>query len=193
MTPGAVAWLARAAGPRAAALLLGAVCVAWAATPAVAVGWWDLALAVAIAGVAAGSLRLFLAEVPRPEDEFFLPLPVRAWLAFLSVLRLPPWEEIAVAALVLLEVLHAARPWHTAALGAATVAYLLAAHVAESGAEPGRLLRGQAKVLIAGACLLAIGAGAAMLPGTGPGAGSALLRVLAAVAVIAAAALVLPA
>lgn len=193
MTPGEVASLARAAGPRAAALLLGVVCVAWAATPAVAVGWWDLALAVAIAGVAAGSLRLFLAEVPRPEDEFFLPLPVRGWLAFLSMLRLPPWQEIAVAALVLLEVLHAARPWHTAALGAATVAYLLAVHVAESGAQAGRLLRGQAKVLIAGACLLAIGAGAAMLPGTGPGAGSALLRVLAAVAVIAAAALVLPA
>jgi hypothetical protein len=183
----------RAARPRAAALLLGAACVAWAAAPAVRPGWWNLALVFAVAGVAAGSLRLFLAEVPRPEDGFFLSLSARAWLAFLGALRLPPWEEIAVAALVLLEVVHPARPWHTAALGAAVVAYLLTAHVAESGADPGRLLRGQAKVLIAGACLLAVGAGAAMLPPVGPGAVSALLRVLAAAAVIAAAALVLPA
>ena len=56
----------------------------------------------------------------------------------------------------------------------------------------GRLLRRQAKLLLAGACLLALGAGFAMLPAAGPGAGSALLRVLAAAAVIAAAALVLP-
>jgi hypothetical protein len=56
-----------------------------------------------------------------------------------------------------------------------------------------RLLRRQAKVLAVGACLLALGAGAAMLPATGQGAGSSLLRVLAAAAVTAAAALVLPA
>jgi hypothetical protein len=180
-------------GPRVAALLLGAACVAWAASPAVRSGWGTLALILAIAGVAASALRLFLAEVPRPEDQFLLSPPARAWLLFLTALRLPPWEEVAVAALVLLEALHPARPWHTAALGAAAVAYLLTVHVAESGAAPGRLLRGQAKVLIAGACLLAIGAGTAMLPGTGPGAGGALLRVLAAAAVIAAAALVLPA
>lgn len=185
--------IARAAGPRAAALLLGAACVAWAAAPAVRAGWGNLALALAAAGVAASSLRLALAEAPHPEDEYVLPLPTRAWLVFLRALRLPPWEEIAVAALVWLEVLHPARPWHTAALGAAVVAYLLTVHVAESGVAPGKLLRGQAKVLIAGACLLAIAAGAAMLPPTGPGAASALLRVLAAAAVIAAAALVLPA
>jgi len=92
-----------------------------------------------------------------------------------------------------LEVQHPARPWHTAALGAGLVGYLLATHIAESGAAPGRLLRRQAKVLLAGACLLALGAGLAMLPAAGPGAGSALLRVLAAAAVIAAAVLVLPA
>jgi len=72
------------------------------------------------------------------------------------------------------------------------VAYLLAVHIAESGAPAGQLLRRQAKVLVAGACLIAVGAGFAMLSATGPGASSALLRVLAAAAVIAAAALVLP-
>jgi hypothetical protein len=189
----AVAAAARAGGPRIAALLLGAASVTWAAAPEVPAGWWGLALALAVVAVAASSLRLFLAEVPDPENSYFLSPLARAWLLSLRVLRLPPWEEIAVAAVVWLEVLHTARPWHTAALGAALVAYLLTVHVAESGAAAGRLLRGQAKVLIAGACLLAIGAGTATLPTTGPGAAAALLRVLAAAAVIAAAALVLPA
>jgi hypothetical protein len=108
------------------------------------------------------------------------------------VLRGLPWEEIAVVALLWLEVQHPARPWHTAALGFGLAAYLLAVHIAESGAPAGPLLRRQAKVLLAGACLLALGAGFAMLPAAGPGAGSALLRVLAAAAVVAAAALVLP-
>lgn len=181
------------AGPRIAAVLLGAACVTWTATPPRHGGWASLALTVSIIAVAASSLRLALSEVPEPEDGYFQPAGIRAWLWFLSVLRLLPWEEIAVVMLAWLEVMHPARPWHTAALGAGLVAYLLTVHVAESGAGPGRLLRGQAKVLIAGACLLAIGAGAAMLPAPASGAGSALLRVLAAAAVIAAAALVLPA
>ena len=131
--------------------------------------------------------------MPQPEDTYFLPAPVRAWLIFLAALRLLPWEEIAVAGVLWLEVQHPARPWYTAALGAALVAYLLTVHIAETGAAPRRLLRRQAKVLLAGACLVALGAGFAMLPVAGPGAGSALLRVLAAIAVVAAAVLVLPA
>ena len=182
-----------AAAPRLAALLLGAACVGWTATPLLHSGLAGMALAVTATIDTAGALRLALLEVPEPEHDYFRSAPVRAWLVFLGVLRLLPWEEIAVVALIWLEVLHPARPWHTAALGAGLVAYLLATHIAESGAAPGRLLRRQAKVLLAGACLLAVGAGFAMLPATGAGAGSALLRVLAAVAVVAAAALVLPA
>ena len=53
-------------------------------------------------------------------------------------------------------------------------------------------LRPQARVLGLGAALLALGAGAGMLPAAGPGAGSALLRLVAAGALIAAAGLVLP-
>jgi hypothetical protein len=188
-TAGAVA----AAAPRLAALLLGAACVTWTATPLRHSGLAELALVVSIAAVTASALRLALSEVPQPQDEYLLPAPVRAWLVFLAVLRLLPWEEIAVVALLWLEVLHPARPWHTVALGAGLVAYLLAVHIGESGAAAGRLLRRQARVLAAGACLLALGAGFAMLPAAGPGAGSALLRVLAAAAVVAAAALVFPA
>ena len=83
------------------------------------------------------------------------------------------------------------RPWHTAILGAALVAYLLATHLAESGASP-RALRPQRRVLAAGVVLLALGAGAGMLPAISPGAGSALLRLLAAAALITAGGLVLP-
>ena len=181
-----------AAGPRLAAVLLGAACVVWTAVPPRHTGLAALALVVAIIAVVAGALRLALADVPQPEEGFFPTAPIRAWLTFLAVLRGLPWEEIAVVALLWLEVQHPARPWHTAALGFGLVAYLLAVHIAESGAPPGRLLRRQMKVLLAGACLLALGAGFAMLPAAAPGAGSALLRVLAAAAVVAAAALVLP-
>jgi hypothetical protein len=181
-----------AAAPRLAAVLLGAACVAWTAVPPRHTGLAALALVVSIIAVVAGALRLALADVPQPEDGFFPSAPVRTWLTFLAVLRGLPWEEIAVVALLWLEVQHPARPWHTAALGFGLAAYLLAVHIAESGAPAGRLLRRQAKVLLAGACLLALGAGFAMLPAAAPGAGSALLRVLAAAAVVAAAALVLP-
>jgi len=102
-----------------------------------------------------------------------------------------PWEEGAVLAIVWLEVLHRSRPWHTAVLGAALIAYLLATHLAESDASPG-VLWPQVRVLAVGAALLALGAGAGMLPAAGPGAGSALLRLVAAGALIAAGALVLP-
>jgi phosphatidylserine synthase len=181
-----------AAAPRLAAVLLGAACVAWTAVPPRHTGLAAVALVVSIIAVVAGALRLALADVPQPEDGFFPSAPIRTWLTFLAVLRGLPWEEIAVVALLWLEVQHPARPWHTAALGFGLAAYLLAVHIAESGAPAGRLLRRQAKLLLAGACLLALGAGFAMLPAASPGAGSALLRVLAAAAVVAAAALVLP-
>jgi hypothetical protein len=183
--------MGRAAAIRAAVILLGAGCVVWATAPPAHKGLANLALILAISGVAGGALRLVLAGVPVPEDAFLLPAPVQAWLRFLGILRQVPWEEGAVIGLVWLEALHLSRPWHTAVLGAALVAYLLATHLAESDAAPGTL-RPQVRVLALGAGLLALGAGAGMLPAAGPGAGAALLRLVAAVALIAAAALVLP-
>jgi AcrR family transcriptional regulator len=176
---------------RGTAILLGAGCVVWATAPPVHRGYADFALFLAILGVAAGALRLALAAVPVPEDNYLLPAPRRVWLWFLQTLRLVPWEEGALIAILWLEVLHPARPWHTAFLGAALIGYLLATHLAESGASP-EALRPQVRVLAVGAGLLALGAGAGMVPAVGPGAGSALLRVVAAAALIAAAGLVLP-
>ena len=163
----------------------------WATVPSVPKGFADFALFLAILGVAAGALRLALAAVPVPEDNYLLSVPLRAWLRFLETLRLVPWEELALIAILWLEVLHPSRPWHTAVLGAALIGYLLATHLAESDASP-KALRPQVRVLAAGAALLALGAGAGMLPASGPGAGSALLRLVAAGALIAAAGLVLP-
>jgi hypothetical protein len=175
----------------AAAVLLGAGCVAWTAPPLVHTGLANLALILAIAGVAGGMLRLLLGGVPVPENTYLLPGPLRFALWFLDTLRRVPWEEGAAVAIVWLEVLHHSRPWHTVVLGVALIAYLLATHLAESGASP-TALRPQVRVLAVGAAVLALGAGAAMLPATGPGAGSAVLRLIAAVALIAGAALVMP-
>ncbi len=181
----------RRVAARLAAVLLGAACVAWAAVPLPPRGPAGLALALAILGAAAGALRLALSAVPVPEESYLLPAPLRLWLRFLETLRLLPWEEGAVIGVVWLEVLHPSQPWHTAVLGATLVAYLLATHLAESDASP-RALRPQRRVLAAGVVLLALGAGAGMLPAISPGAGSALLRLLAAAALITAGGLVLP-
>ena len=195
--PGAAATargsLLSVAGPRLAAVLLGAACVAWSAAPPGHGGWPEVALIVAIIAVTAGGLRLALADVPEPDDAYLLSGWMRSWLNFLALLRTLAWEEIAVAAVLWLEVQHPARPWPTAALGAGLTAYLLITHIAETGADPARMLRRHAKLLAIGACLLALAAGFAMIPAATPGAGASLLRVLAAAAVIAAAALVIPA
>ena len=180
-----------AAATRVAPVLLGAGCIVWAAVPPAHSGYAGFALFLAILGVAAGVLRLALATVPEPEESYLLSGPVRAWLKFLGTLRLVPWEEGALVAILWLEVLHPARPWHTAVLGVALIGYLLATHLAESGASP-EALRPQIRVLAAGAGLLALGAGAGMIPAVGPGPGSALLRLVAAGALIASAGLVLP-
>ena len=187
------AGIASAAGSRLAAMLLGGACVAWTATPFLHQGLAQLALWVAIVAVVAGALRLAFADVPQPEDQFFVPGYQRAWLTFLALLRTVAWEETAAVAILWLEIQHPVRAWHTAALGAGLLAYLLATHIAESGAEAVPLLRRHWRLLVAGACLLALAAGFAMIPASAPGAGSAVLRVIAAVAVIAATALVLPA
>jgi hypothetical protein len=180
------------AAPRVAAALLGVACVAWSAVPLPGGAWPLLALVIAAAGVALGALRLALLEVPEPEEAHFLSLPAQTWSVFLTMVRLPPWEEIGCACVLWLEVLHPSLSWHTAILGVVLLAYLLTVHIAESGAVFAGLLRRQARVLASGLCLLALAAGATVLPAASPGAGAEALQVLAAVAVIAAAVLVLP-
>jgi hypothetical protein len=179
--PGTRALIAWAAG------LLGAACVAWSAAPPGHTGMAKAALVLAIACAAMGALRLPLARVAVPGG-IFVSLPLRIWAGFLQLVRRPPWEEGTVLMVLWLEILHPARPWHTAALGAALVAFLLAVHLSESHAPP-RVLRPQARMLAAATFLLAAGAGAAMIPAGGA---ADWLRVIAACAAVAAAALVVP-
>ena len=153
---------------RAAAFLIGAGCVVWATVPQVHKGLADWALFLAIVGVAAGALRLALTAVPVPEASYLLPAGLRVWLSCLETLRKVSWEEGALIAILWLEVLHPSRPWHTAVLGAALIAYLLATHLAESAASLSAL-RPQIRVLAVGVGLLALGAAAGMLPEAGPG------------------------
>ena len=87
--------------------------------------------------------------------------------------------------------LHRSQPWHTAVLGAALMAYLLAVHLAETDASPA-VLRPQVQVLAVGAGLLAWARARGCCPRPGRPGRSALLRLVAAGALIAAAALVLP-
>jgi uncharacterized membrane protein YczE len=174
-----------------AAILLGVACTVWSTLPEIHKAGPTFLLILTISCVAGSALRLSLAWIPLPDETYLMAAPMRGWLRFLRSIRLPPWEEGAAITIIWLELLHRSRPWHTFVLGAALIAYLITVHLAESGASPATL-RPQVPVLAVGACLLALGAGAGMLPATAPGAGSALLRVVAAIAVIIAAGLVLP-
>ena len=185
-------WRATIATAGAASLLAGA-CVAWAAIPLRPGRSAGTALFLAVALAALGVLRLALAYVPAPGEsgDRYVSGPERIVARLLLLLRLMPEEEGAVLAVLWLEVQHPARPWHTAVLGALLVAYLLAVHLDESGATP-RTFRRQAPLLAVGACLLAAGAGAAMIPAVGTGTGPDWLRVLASAAAVSAALLVVP-
>jgi len=180
----------------AAAGLLGAGCVAWAAAPVSAGGpVAPLLTALSAACVAGGIGQLAADRVPPPGPGSYRGMPGR--LAGWALLRLRqlPWAEGTTLGALALELLHPARPWHTAVLGAALTGYLLATHLAESGTARGAataVLRGQAAVLVAGLGLLVLAAGSAALPSAGTGAAGAWLRVAAAVAAVLAGGLALP-
>ena len=58
----------------------------------------------------------------------------------LALIRALPWAEFLLVALLALEALHRARPWHTGVLGLALLGYLLAVHLAETGGSAGALV-----------------------------------------------------
>jgi hypothetical protein len=176
---------------RAGAALLGVVCVLWAVLPWRATSIAPAVAAFAFLAIVMSALRLLVGWLPRPEHEFLVSLPMHAWITLHGVLRGLPWEEIVVVTVVWLEALHRPGAWHTGVLGLVLIAYLLAAHLAESN-SPARALRPQVRVLIIGACLLAASVGVGLIPAA-TGSGGAVLRVVACLAAILAAALVLPA
>jgi hypothetical protein len=174
----------------AAAGLLGTACCAWAAWPLTGT-LSEVLLVVAAVLVLADLIRLAGAGLPLHQVDAFsgLGLRVARWV-YTLISEVPAAEGAAVAVLIC-EAAHRSRPWHTGLLGAALMCYLLATHLAESRARL-RVLRPQLPALAAGLGLLILGVGAALIPAAAPGVASGLLRVLAAVAAIAAGALALP-
>jgi hypothetical protein len=174
----------------AAAGLLGAACCAWAAWPLVA-GWETALLVLAAVLVTADLIRLAASGLRVDRVDDFSTGPLRLLRRGVGVIGGLPAAEGAAVAVLALEAVHSSRPWHTGLLGAALLCYLLATHLAESRA-PVRVLRPQLPALAAGLGLLILGVGAALVPAAAPGIASGLLRVLAALAAIAAGALAFP-
>jgi hypothetical protein len=175
-----------------AAGLLAAAAIGWAAYPVHGGGRGTrIALTCAVATGALSVARLALAGV-RPTDVPFLASVGRHavdWL--LEAVSVIPWTEGMLIAVLALEALHPARPWHTGLLAVALLAYLFAVHLAETHAGPGAL-RPQLPLIAAGLGLTAIAVGAAALPGRPAGPLALLAGGGTAVAAVIVAALVLP-
>ncbi|HEY7142989.1 MAG TPA: hypothetical protein VH637_01980 [Streptosporangiaceae bacterium] len=172
----------------AAAGLLAAACVSWAALPPRA------GLSTAAVVLAAGCALLTVARLASgtalPGPSVYLPALVRAGRALLLMLRSVPWAEGMVIAVLAAEAAHPSRPYHTGVLGAGLLAFLFAVHLAESDTPP-RLLRPQLPLIAAGLGLLVLATGASLLA-VPAGTASAWYRVLAVIAAVLAGALALP-
>jgi hypothetical protein len=170
--------------------LLTAALISWAALPGRPGTGPRLALICAgIAGLGALA-QLALTGIPLAVDPVSS-LPERSLARLGLSLQAIPWAEILIVAVLVLEVQHPARAWHTGLLGVALLGYLFAVHLTETGA-PGRVLRPQLRVLAAGVALLALAVGAAAVPTLPSGAASAVVRVIAIVAAVVAGVLVVP-
>ncbi|MGO8887244.1 MAG: hypothetical protein ACLPUO_06115 [Streptosporangiaceae bacterium] len=198
-TPDAAIRLAPSASPSrggaarrwTATALLASAIVAWAALPLTGGAAGTRPALVGAAACGALSLLQLAIGPPRFTESVFTPLLLRAADQTRKIVSAVPWPGVMIIAVLALEALHPSRPWHTAVLGAAIVAFLLALHLAETGPPP-RVLRPQLPLLAAGAGLLAISVGAAALPSAGGGLAATALLALAAGAAVIVGALALP-
>jgi hypothetical protein len=175
-----------------AAALLTAAVIAWSAFPLGAGGRGTrVALIAAVVAGLLGVAQLVVISVPPLRSADLSTILERNADRLLGFIRGAPWAEIAVVAVLALEALHPARPWHTGLLGVALLGYLLAVHLAETRARPA-VLRAQLPVIAAGIGLLALAIGATTLPGLGAGQAGTTVRIIAIVAAVAAAGLAVP-
>jgi hypothetical protein len=175
---------------------LAAGTIGWAAAPVDGAGGGARpALIAAVGGAVLGAAQLGVrmlagrAVLTHRSAELYVPPVVQAWQRAWAGIDALPWQQIMIVAVVVLEGLHRSRPWHTAVLGLVLLGYLLAVHLAETGARPS-VLRRQLALIATGLGLAALSAGAALLPAAG--AGSGWLSAIAAVAAVIAAGLALP-
>jgi hypothetical protein len=171
---------------------LAAAVTAWSALPLHTGGAGTRIAFIFTIAVAALSMgRQAITAVPRLADRDLSTFAERFAEAMLDVLRLAQWAEGVIVGALVLEALHPSRPWHTALLGIALLAYLLAVHLAETHARPG-VLRAQLPILAAGCGLLAVAVGAAYLPALPSGASSVVILAVAIIATAVIAAMSVP-
>jgi hypothetical protein len=169
--------------------LLAAAVIGWAAVPLAGI---TLGKAMLFAAIVTGILslgRLMVGGIDAGER--YGSLPDRLADLLLVVLNGLPWAELMIISVVVLEALHRARPWHTGLLGVALLGYLLAMHLAETGARPG-VLRPQLGLLAAGVGLMALAVGAAALPALPSGPTASVIKVVAVTAAVVAGGLTFP-
>ena len=149
-----------------------------------------LALAVAIvAGVM--SIAQLAAEAIRNTDSDGFGAADQAARLLTRLVKVLPWAELLIVAVLVLEALHTGRPWHTAMLGVALIGYLLAMHLTETRAGAS-VLRAQLPLLCAGIVLTALSVGAAALPHFMAGTADSTIRIVVLVAAVVAVGLALP-
>jgi len=149
-----------------------------------------LALAVAIAAGVMSLAQLAAAAIGNRESDGFAALDqVARWLT--GLVKALPWAELLIVAVLVLEALHASRPWHTAMLGVALTGYLLAVHLTETRSGAG-VLRAQLPLLCAGLALTALSVGAAALPHFMAGPADATIRIVALIVAVVAVSLAVP-
>jgi hypothetical protein len=173
------------------AALLAAVTIAWAALPARTGAYLRLALIAAIVTAVATLAQLAVANVQPGSTAGFASLADRIIDWLVATIKAIPWAELMTIAVLLLEVQHPARPWHTGVLGLAILGFLVSVHLAETGA-PASVLRPQVPLIAAGLGLTALAVGAAALPTLPVGSVSSVVRVVAAAAAVVAGALAVP-
>jgi hypothetical protein len=148
----------------ATAAVLAAAAITWAAFP-LSEGRRGTSIAL-IAACCAGVLSILslaVTDVRRSASALATP-GQRAAQRLTAALSVARWADLTLVAVLALEAVHPARPWHTAVLGLVVLSYLFATHLAETHAGLA-VLRGQLPLLAAGLGLLALSVGAAALPG----------------------------
>jgi len=174
-----------------AVAVLAGISVAWAALP-LSGGGAGTRLSL-LAAIACGALSVaqLLTGRGKPTEAALGSLVERTIDYLLTIVRGLPWAEVMVVAVLLLEVLHRSRPWHTGLLGIPLLGYLLAVHLVETRAGAG-VLRAQLPLIAAGAGLAALAVGVAELPALHSGALSPVVRVIAATAAVVASGVTIP-
>jgi hypothetical protein len=164
--------------------------IVWAALPGQPGSGARIALICATAAGLASLAQLALVGVPQPSDPV-VSAAERLVARLVAGIKTLPWPEALTVAVLVLEVQHPARAWHTGLLGTALAGYLFAVHLVETDAKAS-VLRPQLPLLAAGLGLLALAVGAAAAPALPAGSTSGVVRVIATAAAVVVGVLVVP-